>query len=302
MDSVQNLEPCLFYTHKELLQKGLKFNAYRDIVPPNAGCLPHKHDFIELVYMISGSATHYVDGIAYPMLKGDLLFIDIDQSHSFSTQTETTFANMILLPEFLMDNLHADHTALDVFAYLIYKQEDQKKDISCSQLIRLHGKALIMADMVVNSICDELYSKESNYKEVAASYMSIFFYLIIRSIENNSTAPLMHDIRNVLPDIIEYIEHNCGKQITLNDLAEQYFYSPSYFSRAFKRILGTTFSAYLQNVRVQKIIHLMEDPTLSLDDISETVGYSDKRELYRIFKNITGTTPSKYRHNKITWK
>ena len=94
------------------------------------------------------------------------------------------------------------------------------------------------------------------------------------------------------------IEKNCAEPISLNDMAKRYYYSPSYFSRAFKRHFGTTFSVYVQNVRIQKVIAMLEQTDLSVDQISEKLGYSDKRELYRAFKHVTGTTPSRYRRAK----
>ena len=84
----------------------------------------------------------------------------------------------------------------------------------------------------------------------------------------------------------------------MNEIARKYFYSPAYFSRAFKKNFGVPFSTYVQNVRVQKVIELLEDSSLSVEEISDRIGYHDKRELNRAFKNITGTTPGEYRKTK----
>ena len=110
----------------------------------------------------------------------------------------------------------------------------------------------------------------------------------------------MNDIRDIIPGIIDYIEKHASSQISMNEMAKKYFYSPAYFSRAFKKNFGVSFSAYVQSVRVQKVIELLDCTTLSVEEISEKIGYHDKRELNRAFKNVTGTTPGEYRKTKMT--
>lgn len=213
----------------------MKFTAYRESSLGES--LVHKHDFLELCYIISGNATHYVDGTPYQLTKGDLLVIDTDQTHYYRSEGGVLYANMILLPDFISENLHSSHTALDVFAYFLYNSEFRSGDGSVRPpLVSFRGNDLISADGIVNSMCDEILSKGSNYVEVVSSYLNILFYLIIRNIEKTNRDNVMHDIRDMIPGIIDYIEGNCGNQITLNDVAAKYFYSPSYFSRAFKKI------------------------------------------------------------------
>lgn len=76
------------------------------------------------------------------------------------------------------------------------------------------------------------------------------------------------------------------------------FYSPSYFSRAFKHHFGVSFSTYMKNLRIKKAINLLNDSNLSIEKISEMVGYKDKSELYRTFRNSVGVSPGEFRKNK----
>lgn len=293
------MESEITYQYKDFLEGTMKFTAYRDTVV-NGKSLIHKHNFLELIYILSGNATHYIDNTEYKVSKGDLLLIDTNQTHFHKSENGVLYANMVLLPEFISENLRANHTAIDVFAYYLYNSELYHTDgIPRTPLIRFRGNDLIAADAIVNAMCDEILNKESNYAEIVSSYLNILFYMMIRNIENSYNDKVMHDIRDVIPGIIDFIEGNCGNQITLNEIAKKYFYSPSYFSRAFKKHFGMTFSAYLQNVRIQKVIQLMQNTNLSIEDISDEIGYRDKRELYRAFKNVTGTTPSNYRKTKM---
>ncbi len=148
----------------------MKFTAYRESSLGES--LVHKHDFLELCYIISGNATHYVDGTPYQLTKGDLLVIDTDQTHYYRSEGGVLYANMILLPDFISENLHSSHTALDVFAYFLYNSEFRSGDGSVRPpLVSFRGNDLISADGIVNSMCDEILSKGSNYVEVVSKLL-----------------------------------------------------------------------------------------------------------------------------------
>ncbi len=291
------MESEITYEYKDFLENGMKFTAYRNTFMGESTV--HKHNFLELIYIISGAATHYIDDKEYKVAKGDLLLIDTDQTHYHKSETGVLFADMVLLPDFISDNLYSSHTAIDIFAYYLYNSEQtSSEEIPRTPLIRFKGNDLIAADGIVNAMCDEILNRGTNYAEIVSSYLNILFYMIIRNIESSSNDMVMNDIRDIIPGIIDYIEKNCSNQISMNEIARKYFYSPAYFSRAFKKNFGVPFSTYVQNVRVQKVIELLEDSSLSVEEISDRIGYHDKRELNRAFKNITGTTPGEYRKTK----
>ena len=72
-------------------------------------------------------------------------------------------------------------------------------------------------------------------------------------------------------------------------------YSDAYFCKLFKQCFKVNFSAYLNEYRVNKARQLILDPRLSLKDIGAAVGYSDANYFTRVFKRLTGQTPSEYR-------
>ena len=72
-------------------------------------------------------------------------------------------------------------------------------------------------------------------------------------------------------------------------------YSDAYFCKLFKQCFKVNFSTYLNEFRVRKAQQLMADARMSLKDISTACGYSDANYFARVFKRITGQTPSDYR-------
>jgi two-component system, response regulator YesN len=75
---------------------------------------------------------------------------------------------------------------------------------------------------------------------------------------------------------------------------------PCHLSKTFKSIKGVSPMEYLTNLRIDKAKALLsDDSSIMLKDIAEIVGYSNQYYFSRIFKIITGLSPSEYRSSKL---
>lgn len=82
--------------------------------------------------------------------------------------------------------------------------------------------------------------------------------------------------------------------ITLHDVAEQLFMSPQTIQRRLSD-LGTSFNTIKENWRRERAIKLLQNSQLSIEAISERLGFSEARSFTRAFKTWTGLSPRKYR-------
>ncbi len=101
----------------------------------------------------------------------------------------------------------------------------------------------------------------------------------------------------VIKQILREIQQSYTEDITLNSLAEKYNISDSRLSTRLKEILGMSFSKYLTSQRVQRAKELLADDKLSIEQIAGMVGYRDYFYFIRVFKKVTGVSPSVYRKN-----
>lgn len=92
-----------------------------------------------------------------------------------------------------------------------------------------------------------------------------------------------------------YIDHHYNELVTLEDVAAHANLSAYYFSKLFKEQTGTTFIEYLTGVRIVKAKELLKTTRMSLKEICFKVGYHDPNYFSRVFKKITGRSPSDYR-------
>ena len=96
-------------------------------------------------------------------------------------------------------------------------------------------------------------------------------------------------------EISSFIENHYWEDISMQDAAAVLRYSDAYFCKLFKQCFKVNFSAYLNQYRVDKAKKLILDSRLSLKDVGTAVGYSDANYFTRVFKRLTGQTPSEYR-------
>ena len=103
------------------------------------------------------------------------------------------------------------------------------------------------------------------------------------------------DGKNAITIALDYIEKNCGHDISLSALSASLDLSPSYFSRLFKQTMGVNFSDYLITYRISKAEVLLKESRAPIEVIAQSVGYHHIPLFYNTFKKQTGYTPSEYR-------
>ena len=95
--------------------------------------------------------------------------------------------------------------------------------------------------------------------------------------------------------LLEYIEQRYAEPLSLTEIAKHFHFNPSYLSSYFASHNKEGFSEYLNKIRVEKAADLLEKDTASISEISSMVGYSDHSYFTKVFKKLSGFSPSHYR-------
>nr|WP_136252333.1 helix-turn-helix domain-containing protein [Ningiella ruwaisensis] len=93
----------------------------------------------------------------------------------------------------------------------------------------------------------------------------------------------------------EYIEDNFAKRLTINDLAALANITPRTLNRHFQKYVNMRPIEYIQSVRVEQAKRLLESGFTNTQSIASEIGYEDITSFAKLFKNLTGLTPSQYR-------
>lgn len=258
----------------------------------------HMHEFVELVYILSGSGEQFIGEKKYNVRHGDLLYINFGQSHSFRTDSEFEFVNILINPVFLSRELVNSENIEEIFALSLFEEFGSVHDFT-NQSVSFSGRELTMIDTAVKAMISEFDDKMVGYRSTLRGYVQIIFSMLLRNLSQKANAD-DGGILDLPLDIAAYIEENCFDKITLADIAGMSFYNPAYFGRLLKKHYGKTFSAYIKEKRMDKAAELLCDKGRIVDDVMSVVGYSDRKLFYKHFKETYGKTPKEYRDMKAS--
>jgi AraC-like DNA-binding protein len=93
----------------------------------------------------------------------------------------------------------------------------------------------------------------------------------------------------------EYILEHQGEELSLSQVARAVNTSTFYFCKLFKRVTGINFTDYLSRVRIEKAKNLLLNPSLRISEIAFEVGFQSLTHFNRVFKRISGLSPTEYR-------
>ena len=107
--------------------------------------------------------------------------------------------------------------------------------------------------------------------------------------------PPSGDQRRVIITARRYIDDHLAEDISLESVAGVVGLSPEYLSRLFKQEVGMNYVEYLVMRRVEQAKTYLRDPTLKIYEVSHAVGYRNEKYFARVFRNMTGISPTEYR-------
>ncbi len=132
--------------------------------------------------------------------------------------------------------------------------------------------------------------KASKYEELEGLFLQYLSDLAFE-VENQRKS----EIDGIIPNVLSYLDKNYDKNITLDSAAKSVNLSYHYFSKIFKDEVGKSFVDYLTELRIEKSMRFLENSNLSIKEVCHNIGYNDPNYYCKIFKKVTGMTPTEYR-------
>lgn len=100
---------------------------------------------------------------------------------------------------------------------------------------------------------------------------------------------------DILKHCIEYMEEHYMDEISLDYMAEKYYFNPSYFSTIFSNYFGKSFTNYLIEIRMKKAKEFLMQSDDKIKQIAAKTGYRDANYFIRAFRKYYGYTPEEFR-------
>jgi len=113
---------------------------------------------------------------------------------------------------------------------------------------------------------------------------------LVRKHAGKAYSPLIHKI-------ILQIDNQLGEELSLKELAKKHNVSPGYLSTLFRKETGVTLSSFIIQKRMDHAKHLLKNTALQIQTVAQYCGFLDLNYFSRLFRKITGETPSQYRRS-----
>ena len=136
----------------------------------------------------------------------------------------------------------------------------------------------------------ELITKD--YLESLKAY-SLFYKLLQKILPQMIQSDGEYD--KTLQTAIEYITNNWNNNFSVADLAKKCCVSESALYHTFQKKLGQTPVSFTNSIRINVAIEYLENSNYSISTVSRMVGFNSENHFRRVFTDLTGTTPLKYR-------
>lgn len=241
----------------------------------------HTHDFYEIEYIISGTCVQTINNIEYKVQKGDLIFLKAGDRHSCRPDDNFEIINCIFYPGMVEDSYNTQGYNLGLSDLPVFT--------------RLRGEYILEIEDILYKIEKEYTRKQGEYLTIIKNYILILISLLIR-LANDQASIKKSDITH---EILSYLDKNY-KNAFLYDVAKHFSFNADYFSRYFKKHVGKTFSKYINDKRIREAIRLINHTDHSIEAICYQVGFKEKKQFYRLFKEYTAMTPNDMRKKRIT--
>lgn len=262
---------------KQLLFKVFNFHAHNlnRVIPM------HWHQSTELLYCEHGQLEVKLKNYTFMLNKNDFIVINPYQIHS----TKSPQKNSVLCIQLPLYFLNALTSNQFLHSYIFVANSCKQKNIAdqklCSafkSIIKLQSQPhnlvrdLKITTLVLNIIrlLTQFYSRESNIFEEKSN---------IKFVE----------------ELTSYITQNYNQNLKISDVATYFSYSKGYTSRLIKKNLGTSFTALLQLVRINKAIDIMNSSSKTWIEIAELTGFKNYRNLYNAFIEIYQKSPNQFK-------
>ena len=257
----------------------------------------HKHNYVELVYMCSGSTTHILNDKETLILKeGDLLFLNQNATQEILPAKESDIAvNFVILPEFFN------------VSFSMMQEENVLRDFLLSTLsggdsllsfLHFSAKDILPVQNLLENMIWTIYEKHPATNTVIQTTMGLLLMNLSAFAENiNKGLPDRYD-ENIIFTVLKYIETKY-KNGTLAEISAE-INEPTYFvSRLLKKHLNKNFKELLQERKLQQAVFLLKQSTLTVEKIIASVGYDNSSYFHRKFREKYGMSPNEYRMTKV---
>ncbi|MBE6570641.1 MAG: AraC family transcriptional regulator [Ruminococcaceae bacterium] len=248
----------------------------------------HWHKELEIIRVIKGKLTVYLNNVEIEMTKNDIVFVNPEIVHG-AIPDKCVYECMVFDPEKILvctddgKNIASGLVNHTLFIYHRIKSDN------------------IALYTTVCKLFNSFSVSDPGYQLSAISSLYELFAVICREklfTDNTSYSNFLKDKNLIkLKKAIEYMRENYKSQISLDELSKAVDVSPKYFCVIFKGMTGMTAFEYLNAYRIEKASKALISTDMGITEIAFSSGFNDLSYFIKTFKKYKNTTPKLFRNS-----
>ena len=254
---------------------------------------PHSHDFIEMMYVCSGSITHVFNKNEVTVNTDSVIFFGKNTKHSIRTAAQNDLGVNLIISTDMFKSLLND----------IRKNSDLRVT-EFEALIGTQGASFFVFDCTENTAIQNLMENMIEHVIVEGNSdgyilkqsISLLMCYIAHAEEKSLSSGPSSQREKLQRKIIEYIRSSYSTA-TLSELANMLGFSTPYVSRMICNSFGLSFKELLIRERFSVACDLLCTTNIPIGDIINHIGYENSSYFHTEFKKRYGVTPKNYRKN-----
>lgn len=234
----------------------------------NFNYLKHLHRSFEFIYVKDGSIEICINTKNFTIEKNQCALVLPYESHSFSTKDYSDSYICVFSPEYI-----------NTFNNMTYGKF-------------LENPVFELSDLAQGLVLNNIFKENHNILQIK----SMLYLTCYELIGQTTLLECIKTDYELLHKILNYIQENFTKDISLTHVANKFGYSYTYISKYLNNILGISFNDFINENRISYAIYLLKNTDLSITDVSFSCGYSNIRSFNRNFLKIVNTSPKNYKN------
>ena len=249
------------------------------------------HDFWEMVYVDKGKVIVKRNEEEILLNQGDVIFHKPNEFHAIKAyQSEPNFFVM----SFSCDSpsimyLEKYHTKLDgkLKPFISAIIEETESTFIIPKNDTTLKKLTLKKDSIIGG------------EQLIKTYLEQLLILLIRKINEIGSQTIFpnkeHMENHLILSIKQFLENNVENQLKISDVCKNLGYGKSFLSKIFHDQTGTTIVNYFNQLKIKHAKQLIRENNLNFSQISDKLQFDNPQYFSRVFKRITGMTPSEFK-------
>ncbi|MDF2723028.1 MAG: AraC family transcriptional regulator [Paenibacillus sp.] len=284
------------YSHPDNFPFWIQHNRHSSDDTPRQ----HVHDFVELIFVADGQATHRIQDTTYELSAGDVFIVNPGEPHEYELREgqQIEIMNCLFQPDLIPSSLLRDINASDSLDFY-YVQPFLYGHARFHAKLNLQGEAVHEAIDLLSGLEREMRNRDYGFRPLIQLKLVELFLLLSRHYEkrngNQNVARSSGEL--LVRRVCGYMERHYSEKMSLGLLSRLFHIGERQLNRQFNAHIGTSVIDHLHAIRIERAKKLLAETDAIVVAVANKVGYEDAASFSKLFAREVGCPPGKYRES-----